>query len=59
MRKLSLLVIILLCSCHSNKENQYFEFQYKYDNEKRLTALEKYFKDNNLSEELELNEKRF
>ena len=25
MRKLSLLVIILLCSCHSNKENQYFE----------------------------------
>lgn len=25
MRKLFLLVVILLCSCHSNRENQYFE----------------------------------
>lgn len=46
---------IRLCSVCQRKLNS----SIKYDNEKRLTALEKYFKDNNLSEELELMRKDF
>ncbi|MEO8534628.1 MAG: archaemetzincin [Flavobacterium sp.] len=42
-----------LCSVCQKKLNS----SIKYDNKKRLTALEKYFKDNNLKEELELMKK--